>query len=547
MDVVQAWQGYEGVRFKPIVFDCAFTKGHSLSKPSKPARVYLHLVHQDHLGLLSDKVRQVAFADAKNSASDIALLGPPILEFAPYGRTPGGKRRNDARQGLIDQDPEFIEFLESLTNPLTKTVALESDISRTKDDPVTITPLIQHLRDKKAAREKASPAKAAKGAKDTVRTEVSKTKADEKTLGLSAKPLTTEKKTVRGIRTEKSGKDGGKLVKKEQQIPVTLPPTILKAVAEPPKPNGVGTERRPGAVQVPVAAAARMLQRDLGLQPRGGGSTRRGGRGAAEVKKAGLESSNSASAAKALSSKVVDVTANKQQSGVTPPQDPNENAKPGPATAPRTDSTKRPTPAPAQSKPATKAAALPTTAGLQIRQPASQPVHAPAASLSTATEAFLKHANPSQGVTEPLIEEAMKVFGLINKVEIDKRKGFAYVEFAEPEGLRKAIAASPIKVAQSHVQVLERKDRVSNRVAQIPAAQPKNNPMQPTNSRIAPATNNTTTPPAFRSGRGGRNRAGGGGGGLSRGTSSTSSGPADSANVTAGQTAIGTSGPRPVP
>lgn len=49
------------------------------------------------------------------------------------------------------------------------------------------------------------------------------------------------------------------------------------------------------------------------------------------------------------------------------------------------------------------------------------------------------------------------MFGVLEKVEIDKRKGFAYVDFAEPEGLQKAMAASPIKIAQGAVQVLERK------------------------------------------------------------------------------------------
>lgn len=75
----------------------------------------------------------------------------------------------------------------------------------------------------------------------------------------------------------------------------------------------------------------------------------------------------------------------------------------------------------------------------------------------TATQAFLKHANPSQGITEPLLQEAFTPFGSVTKVEIDKKKGFAYVDFAAPEGLQSAIKASPIKVAQGSVVVLERK------------------------------------------------------------------------------------------
>jgi regulator of nonsense transcripts 3 len=113
----------------------------------------------------------------------------------------------------------------------------------------------------------------------------------------------------------------------------------------------------------------------------------------------------------------------------------------------------------------------------------------------------LKHANPSQGITEPLIEESLKVFGGIEKVEIDKRKGFAYVDFSEPEGLRKAMAASPIKIAQGAVQVLERKEKVAR-------------------AGLNPRFNNVPPPPLTgpaRGGRGGFGPRGRGGRGGARG------------------------------
>jgi len=483
---------------------------------------------------LSDKVRQTAFADARNSANDTALLGPPILDFAPYGRTPGGKRRSDARQGLIDQDPEFIEFLESLTSPVAKAAAPDNKTPRSKDGPVTVTPLIQHLRDKKAAKEKAFPVKITKNGKDTPKPEAPRAKAEEKTTVsfTKAASVTIEKKGGRGTKIEKSGKDGGKLLKKEQQTPAAPPPTILKPAAEHLKVNATGKERQP--VTVPGAAAARMLQRDLGLQSRGRAFIMRGGRGAVEIKKASSEPNNGVPVPKPF-----ETTVNKQQLGATPAENLNENAKPGPPTASRAASSKRPPVGTPHPKPATKAAVLPTNTGTQVRPPAPQRVQAPAVSLSTTTEAFLKHANPSQGVTEPLIEEAMKGFGLIRKVEIDKRKGFAYVEFAEPEGLRNAIAASPVKVAQSQVQILERKDRGSSRAPQTPAAQVENHPLQPANPRVGVATNSTTQP-SFRSGRGGRSRVGGGG--VIRVASSVSPDLANTANVTTVQASNGTSG-----
>lgn len=84
-----------------------------------------------------------------------------------------------------------------------------------------------------------------------------------------------------------------------------------------------------------------------------------------------------------------------------------------------------------------------------------------------ATRAFLKHANPSQGITETLLGAALTPFGKLTRVGIDKRKGFAYVDFADPSGLQAAMAASPIAVAQGSVQVLEHKDR-GNIVATAP-------------------------------------------------------------------------------
>ena len=89
----------------------------SAAKLSRPSRVYLHLTDPVHLSALSERVRQTRFPDARSTSNDTSLLGPPSLEFAPFGRLPSGKLRKDARQGTIDLDSEFISFLESLTNP----------------------------------------------------------------------------------------------------------------------------------------------------------------------------------------------------------------------------------------------------------------------------------------------------------------------------------------------------------------------------------------------------------------------------------------------
>ena len=86
----------------------------------------------------------------------------------------------------------------------------------------------------------------------------------------------------------------------------------------------------------------------------------------------------------------------------------------------------------------------------------------------------------------------MEKFGTVTTVEIDRRKGFAYVDFADTDGLKKAMAANPISVAQGTVQVMQRKGTAL-----------------PPDKK---ATNQVPSAPA-RGGRGGR---GGGGGTVGR-------------------------------
>src|SRR5271168_3213547 len=135
---LQGWQDIERVSYNAWVqrkpSDVA-----SPSKPSKPARAYLRVKEQSHLDLLSTKIKQTTFQDAKNTMKDSCLLGPPSLEFAPFGKVPGSRVRHDGRQGTIDQDPEFIDFLHSLTEPASKPPA-NDDGAEAKLDKAAVTP-----------------------------------------------------------------------------------------------------------------------------------------------------------------------------------------------------------------------------------------------------------------------------------------------------------------------------------------------------------------------------------------------------------------------
>lgn len=409
-------------------------------------------------------MRTATFSDARNTSSDPVLLGPPILEFASLQRVPVGKRRNDARQGTIDQDPEFMEFLESLISPITKQVEPEIDTPRTK---VTTTPLIQHLREKKAAKEaakqKKEKEKITKQTGQTSKESVDKKVESDTAVARSKDAASTPaKKGGRPAKVEKAVKavaSPQKVMKKETVAAQTKPsiatakpdtpaaPTVTNSTSVPTSTQQATSARR--ADINPAAAAARMLQRDLGTRGgRGGSLPRRGGRPTQDTTQA-LPSAAAPTATTPQPTKPAVATTN-----------PVAVASPSNTPQPTTNTTVAKRNIPSQ-QPSQSPIARPTTATKPpvSTQPAQQATARPLPPMPSSGLGFLKHANPSQGITEPLLLTALSPFGTVIKVEIDKRKGFAYVEYAEPASLQKAIAASPIKVAQGAVQVQEKKDR----------------------------------------------------------------------------------------
>ncbi|KFY40809.1 hypothetical protein V494_03307, partial [Pseudogymnoascus sp. VKM F-4513 (FW-928)] len=418
------------------------------SKASRPSRAYLHLVNEPYLTQLSNHVRQLTFEDAAKTFTNPCLLGPASLEYTPYARIPSGKRRTDARQGTIDLDPEFMDFLESLANPVS-TKEEEAEPS-TKGEKVTTTPLVQYLKDKKANKSKeAAAAKAAKQSRLESASGSGKSKSKDGAADEPHKKAPKDGKRERLV--EKAAREAVRVLNREgskatagQAQPANAAPT------EAPKNPRAATRERGS-----IAAAARILQRDLGLSPvnahrrakvEAGAAAKSEAAAAASAPqgpKAGPSNAGGGGKGKgrAENNKAKDATP-----AITLLKKPVEPA----AAAPPTSASPKPAATPAPSSRQTASASQPKPPSAPSgRKPAPSPV--PTAG---ATRAFVKHANPSQGVTEPLLREAMTVFGVVTNVEIDKRKGFAYVDFADAEGLRKAVAANPTKIAQGTVVVL---------------------------------------------------------------------------------------------
>jgi regulator of nonsense transcripts 3 len=443
-------------------------------------------------------------------------------------KLPGNRRRNDARQGTIDQDSEFKEFLESLTAPITKPAAPEGETA--KEEKVKTTPLIEALRERKLNKEK--PQKKGRGEhKDDA--------SEKKILAKPGKENATGEKNRKATRAEKEKAQKEAVKALNNQAALKDITSVDKAAAGP---SSAAPERKRGNVNI----AKGILQRDLGLGPapnRRRGTKREISSATQESnpkqdeniggKSKGKEPAVTPVAAVAAAEKAIPASPKKERPSRaerrafkasladktnirTEAESSKASTKQG--TAPAPTILKKPQTAQTQSTGPPKGLAtarVPPTGPAAVRnantvgqttpskaeaspvpRPANPtPAHAAAgpAPAPMGKQAFLKHANASQGITEPLIEEALKGFGAIEKVEIDKRKGFAYVDFADPEGLRKAVAAGTVKVAQGAVQVLERKEK-----HQVPRSFPTPRPQAP-----RPAQGRGGFGPRGRGGRGG--------------------------------------------
>ncbi|RKF53464.1 putative nonsense-mediated mrna decay protein [Golovinomyces cichoracearum] len=460
------------------------------SKPSRPSRAYIHLTDESYLSQLYEIVRRSVFEDALNTFRNQCLIGPPTIEYALFGYIPSNKTRVDARAGTIDQDIEFMNFLEGLANP-TKDQNPETSIEvYPKQEKITTTPLVQFLIEKKATKNKEAAAKAVR--KQEIQTSKSRNSKDS-----ILNPDDTKK--VRDGRSDRSAgkaaKESVKILNREAQSSTSSKPITPNSVKASPtnEKSRLQPTRQRG---VAIATHIRMLQRDLGINP--GQASRKIKRETADALKA-----EKTEAADEITSIAKETDSQPTQAVVIPtaPRGKlnNQNNRRGRSkghllgldsnsstpTVPNSQ-----TPVVLLKKPESLRKNKTSNSADLVAPPIKVKTAGPLRKTMPATtstenivQAFVKHANLSQGITEPLLEEAMKSFGDVSKVEIDKRKGFAYVSFADMDGLKKAMDASPIPIAQGAVQVMPRKVSVL-----------------PSEKKITQQTPHT--PP--RSGRGGR-------------------------------------------
>lgn len=405
-------------------------------------------------------MRTSTWEDAKGSFNNACLIGPPLLEYSIYKKTPLNKRHGDTRQGTIDQDPEFMAFLEELASPPVFKDATDDGDDMSKSTKVTTTPLVEFLKEKKASKSKEAANK-----KREARAEKNKAKEEEssKKKGKDIKQEKAPKVSVKILTKKGTAEPDQEAAKRKQGKDTNVPAATTDAGPDAPK------SRR-----AEIAAAAKALQRDQGLSP---GTAHRKARQDAARADANARSEVKAENKENTARKVEEGDDGKAQ-GKAKSQGRKRGGKNADkpkveAAAPTTTPTilkppvilkkgKDDLPADSTDAPASTTDAPPVATSTPKAvggKAAKQNKKQPAAVIQDGTRGFVRHVNSSQGITADTLREALSAFGTVKMIDVDRRKAFAYVDFADAESLTKAIAASPITVAQGSVTVMERKEK----------------------------------------------------------------------------------------
>ncbi|KAL1889542.1 hypothetical protein Cpir12675_005735 [Ceratocystis pirilliformis] len=500
-----------------------YTPGKVSNRPGRPSHAsvaYFQLSREDDVVSFGETVKLIVWEDAADTFHDPCLKAKPYLERCVYRKNPMEKDRGDSLQGTIDQDPEFIHFLENLTRVAAnekeedKTAAQTPEVEKSTEKP-TSTPLVEYMREKREKdKDAGGTGRGSRSAKQEARLAAKSSKSGDKKKA-------RDKDRDSGKDKEKSERMTDKIKILKKAAMADAPCTSKNAAAAS---NGSQAPRNQSSSKTKratIAAAARVLQRDHGLSP---GAAHR--RARAEIAKVEMQNKTAAAAAATTSGASTSLPS-KKDSPKGSLQTPTETSKPA---EPATGSSKRepgrtrgrgrgkgggdtnaakaqqqepvkpiillkkkpeidasPTSiqspflktneAPRIAETSTKGASEPATqptassskgklaeksnnsskARKADRQDAKSGASAPLTVTPGATKAFIKNVNPSCGINASSLRTALSCFGAINAIDIELRKGFAYVEFSQHESLVAAVKAGSISIGQGHIRVAERK------------------------------------------------------------------------------------------
>ena len=415
-------------------------------KLPEQSRCYIHVVNEGVVREFEQRFLNVAFHDKASTHRHAELKNlQPTIGFATNQRTPlAVKQRLDNRQGTIDQDPEFIAFLESETQPIPKPAAVDA-----KDDAehpaVKSTPLIDDLRERKANKAKNAASKAEK-----------KKEEDGKGHGNANSKGASSQKGAKGAqqdKVEQAAKEAAKALNKQAAGKATAQQQQQQQQANAKTASPARSKKQAQAQKQQSASAQSASAQSASAQSASAQSASPRASGppspAPNRNSAPQRQRGNAEGIKKMLQKDLGIKP-KQQSG---PNQPNASKQTLQAVAsPPASTTTSTPPPPTQNK--NQPPAGPKGNAQNKQAPQSAPAQANASQL----KAYLKHANPSQGMTEMLILRSLSEFGEVANVTIDPRKGTAIAVFKDGGSLKKALEAKKVPVANGAVEVFEFKD-----------------------------------------------------------------------------------------
>lgn len=124
-----------------IKWSC-YTIGKKSAKTVRSATAYVKL------GSQADVLKFKAAFDGRQFGGEKSDFPPVTVEYAPLQRVPGAKVKRDPRQGTIEQDVGYREFLEALergAEMLPSAALLAEPSEKDGKKPTIITPLMAHL------------------------------------------------------------------------------------------------------------------------------------------------------------------------------------------------------------------------------------------------------------------------------------------------------------------------------------------------------------------------------------------------------------------
>ncbi|KAI7727826.1 hypothetical protein M8C21_023356 [Ambrosia artemisiifolia] len=130
-----------------------FRSGKNSQKRQSYSRAYIDFKRPE------DVIEFAEFFDGHVFVNEKGTQFKTIVEYAPSQRVPKQWSKKDGREGTIDKDPQYLEFLELLAKPVENLPSAEIQLERkeaeragtAKEAPI-VTPLMEFIRQKRAAK-----------------------------------------------------------------------------------------------------------------------------------------------------------------------------------------------------------------------------------------------------------------------------------------------------------------------------------------------------------------------------------------------------------